>query len=108
MEFTTYRSYNVATESLHRRGYNENFFFNHGALRVSNSDVAYAPRDLWLAEFHRFSDVSDEEESTVIFAVETRDQEHRGLLTLNADQQIDMQVYSFLNRVPVKRDSQDS
>lgn len=102
--FNKYTSLSQAVNDLHDRGYEHEFCFSQGNLLDSATEIEYIPKDLVLAEYHRFPDDTDEDEITILFAVEAKNTT-RGTFILEHSEQADMRVFTFFNKVPVKEDA---
>ena len=58
---------------LERAGYTADFRAEGGELRMTGTRRRYAPEDTLIRDYYRFEGVSDPDDMSVIYAVETRD-----------------------------------
>ena len=74
------RSEKDLIDRIERDGFTEHFTVEHGALKSTERGDSFAPRDVIIREFARYEGVSDPDDMSVIYAIETRDG-RRGTLT---------------------------
>jgi hypothetical protein len=60
-------------EELARRGFGANLTVVGGALRVLNGGRAYKSDEIAIREYHRFEGVSDPDDMSIVYAIESRD-----------------------------------
>jgi hypothetical protein len=60
-------------EELARRGYGANLAVVGGALRALNRGRGYKSDELAIREYHRFEGVSDPDDMSIVYAIESRD-----------------------------------
>jgi hypothetical protein len=68
----TYRTLDGVIEELRRRGFVERFGVTAGRLRALGSGRVFDPEDLTIREYHRFEGVSDPDDASIVYAIETR------------------------------------
>jgi hypothetical protein len=68
----TYRTLDGVIEELKRRGFVERFGVTAGRLRALGSGRVFDPEDLTIREYHRFEGVSDPDDASIVYAIETR------------------------------------
>lgn len=68
----TYRTLDGVIEELTRRGFVERFGVTTGRLRALGSGRVFDPEDLTIREYHRFEGVSDPDDASIVYAIETR------------------------------------
>jgi hypothetical protein len=61
-----------AINALEGRGYTEHFMLRTGRLRGTDSGKLFAPDQVAIAEFYRFEGVSDPDDMSILYAIETR------------------------------------
>jgi hypothetical protein len=59
-------------DELARRGFTEHFMLVDGQLRGINSGQAVSASELRIVEHHRFEGVSDPDDMSILYAIETR------------------------------------
>ncbi|HEU5322370.1 MAG TPA: phosphoribosylpyrophosphate synthetase [Methylomirabilota bacterium] len=59
-------------DDLARRGFTEHFTARDGWLRGVESGTLFAAADVVVAEHHRFEGVSDPDDMSILYALETR------------------------------------
>jgi hypothetical protein len=59
-------------EEVNGRGYTEHFMADHGALRAVGSGTRFIASDVTISEYHRFEGVSDPDDMSILYAIETR------------------------------------
>ncbi|HEV8640696.1 MAG TPA: phosphoribosylpyrophosphate synthetase [Methylomirabilota bacterium] len=59
-------------DDLTRRGYTEQFMVVDGGLRAVGSAKRFPADQAMIAEYHRFEGVSDPDDMSIIYAIETR------------------------------------
>jgi hypothetical protein len=74
------RSEKDLIDRLEREGFTEHFTVHDGALKSAERGDSFAPGDVVIREFARYEGVSDPDDMSVIYAIETRDG-RRGTLT---------------------------
>ena len=67
-----YRTLDRVVEELRTRGYVERFDVRGGQLRGLESGQAFDPEDLTIREYQRFEGVSDPDDASIVYAIETR------------------------------------
>jgi hypothetical protein len=93
-----------ALEQLGRRGFDRDLSVVGGRLRVTGSDRSYGPDEVRIAEHRRFEGVSDPDDTSVVYAIETRDGP-KGTLVDAFGAYADPAVAEFLASVPVVQPS---
>jgi hypothetical protein len=74
------RSEKDVIERLERDGYIEHFTVHEGALKSTERGDSFGPRDVAIRQFARYEGVSDPDDMSIVYAIETRDG-RRGTLT---------------------------
>jgi hypothetical protein len=67
-----YRTLDRVIEELKERGFVERFDVRGGQLRALGSGRAFDARDLTIREYQRFEGVSDPDDASIVYAIETR------------------------------------
>lgn len=96
-----YETMMEAVDALLKRGYQYDFKFENGALYCSGIDACFAPDDLLITEVHRFEGITDPTDSSVVYAIESK-QGHKGVLIDAYGVYADESKNNFLKDIPVK------
>ena len=67
-----YRTLDRVIEELKKRGFVERFDVRGGRLRALGSGRTFDPGDLTIREYQRFEGVSDPDDASIVYAIETR------------------------------------
>ena len=67
-----YRTLDGVIEKLTERGFVERFDVRDGQLRALGSGRAFDAEDLTIREYQRFEGVSNPDDSSIVYAIETR------------------------------------
>jgi hypothetical protein len=59
-------------EEVGRRGFTAHFMAEDGVLRAAGSATRYAAGDVTISEYHRFEGVSDPDDMSILYAIQTR------------------------------------
>jgi hypothetical protein len=59
-------------DEVSARGYTEHFMPEHGALRAVGSGARFGAGEVTISEYHRFEGVSDPDDMSILYAIETR------------------------------------
>ena len=73
MKVKTYQTMTEALENLKTRGFTANFEFLNSTFLAIDSGRAFQAGDLTIVEHHRFEGVSDPDDMSVVYAIETAD-----------------------------------
>jgi hypothetical protein len=87
-------------DELDRRGFTEQFTPAGGRLRGVRSHARFGADEVVVSEYHRFEGVSDPDDMSIVYALETRTGV-RGTLTDAFGSYADPDVGAFMARVPV-------
>ena len=68
-----YRTLDRVIEELKARGFVERFDVRGGQLRALGSGRVFDPEDLTIREYQRFEGVSDPDDASIVYAIETGD-----------------------------------
>lgn len=72
-KITSYSGMTEAVRSLKARGFEADFEYVGGAFRIAGSERAFKENELTIVEHHRFEGISDPDDMSVIYAVESLD-----------------------------------
>ena len=90
-------------DDLDRRGFTEHFTLRNGRLCALGASRAFGAADVEIAEYHRFEGVSDPDDMSILYAIETRSG-LRGTLADAFGVYSDPSVGDFVEDVAVHRD----
>ena len=91
-----------AIEELIRRGFTEQFEVVDGALRALESGKTFRAEELRIREYHRFEGVSDPDDMSIVYAIESHTGT-RGTLVDAFGVYSNPVVSAFLTDVPIDR-----
>ena len=68
-----------AINGLRTRGYHYDFNYENACLFCNKISEKFNPEDLKITEYYRFEGMSDPEDNSIIYAIESKDG-HRGII----------------------------
>ena len=92
------RSLSEVIEAVKKDGYTKNFMANEEGLVNLDTNTTYAPHDVKISNFYRFEGESDPGDSSILYAIETKDGE-KGILTDSYGAYSDTNVTDFIKEV---------
>lgn len=75
-----YRNLLEAVNGLRERGYTYEFNYEDACLYCDKISEKFKPSDLRITEYYRFEGMSDPEDSSVIYAIESKNGGHKGVM----------------------------
>jgi hypothetical protein len=84
--------------SLHAKGYRENFVMEEKGLKSMESEKIYQPEDIRITDFYRFEGESDPGDNSILYAIETSDGV-KGTLTDAYGPYADARTNKFIGQV---------
>ncbi len=87
---------------LDRRGYSEHFAVDGNCLRALGSGHRFAPRDVIIRDYVRFEGISDPDDMSIVYAMESRSGT-RGVLVDAFGVYADPAISAFLEEVEIHR-----
>ena len=90
-------------EELQKRGYKQNFIFVDGILRTEDEDISYQPSEVTIDKEYRFEGMSDPEDSSILYAVTTRDNK-QGLIVNSYGPDANLELNDFIENSNQKAD----
>lgn len=96
-----YKNLLEAVESLQKRGYIYNFRYQDSSLQCGEISEKLTAKDLTIAEYYRFEGMSDPEDNSIIYAIEST-QGHKGIVIDAYGAYSDENIAKFLKDVKVK------
>jgi hypothetical protein len=100
-----YKNLLEAVNNLQTRGYIYNFNCQDSSLRLGKISEKLVADDLLITEFYRFEGMSDPEDNSVIYAIESR-QGHKGIVIDAYGAYSDGNITKFLKNVKIKANLQ--
>ncbi|MDF2455378.1 MAG: hypothetical protein K0R51_1371 [Cytophagaceae bacterium] len=94
----TLRSLSEAIEAVKKDGYTKNFMANEEGLLNLDTNQTYGPHDVKISNFYRFEGESDPGDSSILYAIETKDGQ-KGILTDSYGPYSDTNVTDFIKEV---------
>lgn len=91
-----------AIDDLARRGFTESLAVVGNELRVTKTQKIFRPDEVVIREYRRFEGVSDPDDMSIVYAIETEGG-IRGTLVDAYGVYADPAVSAFLSKVPVRR-----
>lgn len=70
-----------ALEGLRIRGYTKDFNLAFDKLICTENEICLDPEDFEITEIHRFEGASSPDDEDVVYAVESKDGNHKGVIT---------------------------
>lgn len=89
-------------DEVGRRGFTEHFTPLDGAVRAASSGTRFSADQLTIAEYYRFEGISDPDDMSILYAIETRSGV-RGTLVDAFGVYSDPRVGDFIGAVKVRR-----
>lgn len=74
-----YRNLLEAVDGLRKRGYDYDFNYDNACLFCDKIGEGFSASDLKITEYYRFEGMSDPEDNSVIYAIESKDG-HKGIM----------------------------
>ncbi|MEJ7778625.1 MAG: phosphoribosylpyrophosphate synthetase [Daejeonella sp.] len=74
-----YRNLLEAVNGLRSRGYTYDFSYENACLFCNKISERFEAKDLKITEYYRYEGMSDPEDNSVIYAIESRDG-HKGIM----------------------------
>lgn len=96
-----YKNLLEAVDSLQKRGFIYNFHYKDSCLQCGEINEKLKANDLLIAEYYRFEGISDPEDNSVIYAIESK-QGHKGIVIDAYGAYSDEDITEFLKEVKIK------
>jgi len=97
-----YQTLAGAIDDLARRGFTESLAVVGNELRTTKTQKIFRPDEVVIREYRRFEGVSDPDDMSIVYAIETEGG-IRGTLVDAYGVYADPAVSAFLSKVPVRR-----
>lgn len=88
------------TTDAFSRGYVENFKVEASGLSTEDGTMIYNPQDIAISNFYRFEGLSDPQDNSILYLIETNDGK-KGTLIDAYGPDADAQISSFIRQVEV-------
>lgn len=95
-----YRNLLEAVNGLRSRGYDYDFHYEDACLHCSKISEKFKSSDLKITEYYRFEGMSDPEDNSVIYAIQSN-QGHKGIIIDAYGAYSDEQKTAFLTDIEV-------
>lgn len=80
-------------------GYMVNFLFDNGCLLDSETKYAYQPAEIFIVAHHRYEGMSDPDDMSILYVIETADQK-RGTHLIGYGPTADLEEAEFFKEIP--------
>lgn len=80
-------------------GYTSNYLFENGYLLDSETKYAYQPDEIYIVAHHRYEGMSDPDDMSILYIIETKDQK-KGTHLLGYGPTADLDEAEFFKDVP--------
>jgi hypothetical protein len=98
-----YKNLLEAVENLQKRGYIYNFHYQNSSLHCGEISEKLIAQDLIIAEYYRFEGMSNPEDSSIVYALESK-YGHKGIIIDAYGAYSDENITDFLKNVKIKAD----
>jgi hypothetical protein len=92
-----------AVNALRDRGYTYDFHYEDSSLNCKMISEKFLPDDLKITEYYRFEGMSDPDDNTIVYAIESR-QGHKGILIDAYGAYADEHKAAFIKDIQVVED----
>jgi hypothetical protein len=89
-----------STNDAFSRGYNENFRVVTSGLSTADGKIIYNPQDIMISDFYRFEGLSDPQDNSILYLIETVDGK-KGILIDAYGPDADAKISSFIRQVEI-------
>ena len=100
MKFNQYETLIQAKRQLKSKGFKKDFNIAGNTMVCKQTEKKYSPNEMRIIEFHRFDEINNPADMSILFAVVCNDGE-KGLITSSYGPQIDIKLSSFLDKVKI-------
>jgi hypothetical protein len=88
----------LCLEDVQQKGFVEQFRFENAGLVCTNNERTYQPDEISVINFYRFEGISDPDDMSIIYVIETSDG-HKGTLVDAYGVYADEDMGAFMNQV---------
>lgn len=86
-------------EIYQEKGYVTNFYFKENTLYNSDTSKTYRPENLHIVAQHRYEGMSDPEDLSILYVIET-DTKEKGTMLLGYGPSADLELSEFFASIP--------
>jgi hypothetical protein len=97
-DFEQERSLVNVTNTLKKNGYTEDFLVSEEGMCTMNSKEIYQPEDVTIVDFYRFEGITNPEDMSILYAIETSDG-RKGTISNSYGPYADAHTDEFLKKV---------
>ena len=90
-----------------QEGYNVSYLFENNLLINAETKTEYKPEDIFIVAHHRYEGMSDPDDMSILYVIETKDQQ-RGTHLLGYGPTADLEEAEFFKDIPKKNYSKNS
>lgn len=101
MNVNRFGNLNEALEALRKQGYAESFIIDDQGMRGFENKDRLRPEDVTIVQYHRFEGLSNPDDMSVVYVIETSDG-RRGTLVDAYGTYTDPEVDAFVKQVKLK------
>ncbi|MDX6183905.1 hypothetical protein SGQ44_17360 [Flavobacterium sp. Fl-77] len=94
-------------EKYQNEGYTTNFLFDKGCLVDSETKYAYQPDEIFIVAHHRYEGMSDPDDMSILYAINTKDQK-RGTHLIGYGPMADLEEAEFFKDIPEENYSKNA
>jgi len=88
-------------------GYTSNFLFDNNSLIDSETKQAYKPEDITIVAHHRYEGMSDPDDMSILYVIETKDK-IKGTHLIGYGPMADLEEAEFFKDIPEENYAQNS
>jgi hypothetical protein len=86
-------------KAYQERGFTSNYHFENGRLIDTETKYAYRPDEIFIVAQHRYEGMSDPEDLSILYIIETADQS-KGTFLLGYGPSSDLEASEFFKDIP--------
>ena len=94
-----------ASVELKQRGFNANLKVNENQKMVDSDGNQFDASQVTLVEFHRFEGMSNPADSSIIYAVEVRESNNKGMIIQSFGAETKYDQAEFIKKIAIKNES---
>ncbi|WP_264551174.1 hypothetical protein [Flavobacterium sp. N2038] len=94
-------------EKYQNEGYSANYLFEDGCLIDSDTKYAYKPDEIFIVAHHRYEGMSDPDDMSILYVIETKDQK-KGTHLIGYGPTADLDEAEFFKDIPKKNYSKNA
>ena len=86
-------------EKYQNEGYTDNYLFDDGCLMDTDTKYKYQPDEIYIVAQHRYEGMSDPDDMSILYIIETKDQ-RKGTHLLGYGPTADLEEAEFFKDIP--------